>query len=221
MNLYEISVDSDNKNYSSYDGCLYSKDKKTLYWCPTLKEKVSVYPETTQIAYNAFSYCDKLESIDIKKTTHLEERTFFGCSELTTITVPDNFEGMQGIVFYGCNKFTTIKLSGNSGKDIIYKGCLYNKDKTKLIMVPVAKTDFKVEDFVEKIGCGAVAYNMTQDIVTIPKSVNTIGEWAFLRSKINLRFIFDLPENVDKSSLASNGDLYFTPSSKCTKYIEC
>lgn len=54
-NLYEISVDADNKNYSSYDGCLYSKDKKTLYWCPRLKESVSVYPETTQIADHAFS----------------------------------------------------------------------------------------------------------------------------------------------------------------------
>ena len=220
-NLYEIMVDSNNKNYLIYDGCLYSKDKKTLYCCPRLKEKVSIYSETTQIAKYAFYHCDKLKSIDIKKVTYLEEDTFSWCSELTTITVPDNFEDMQGVVFAGCDKFTTIKLSGNSGKDIIYKGCLYNKDKTKLIMVPVAKTDFKVEDFVEKIGCGAVAYNMTQDIVTIPKSVNTIGEWAFLRSKINLRFIFDLPENVDKSSLASNGDLYFTPSSKWTKYIEC
>ena len=219
--LYEIFVSSNNKNYSSYDGCLYSKDKKTLYWCPTLKEKVSVYPETTQIAYNAFSYCDKLESIDIKKTTHLEEGTFFGCSELTTITVPDNFEGMQGIVFNGCNKFTTIKLSGNSGKDIIYKGCLYNKDKTKLIMVPVAKTDFQIEESVVEIGCGAAAYNMTQDIVTIPKSVNTIGGLAFVGSKINLRFIYERPENVDKTSFSSKGVLYFTPSSKWAEYIEC
>ena len=219
--LYEIFVSSNNKNYSSYDGCLYSKDKKTLYWCPTLKEKVSVYPETTQIAYNAFSYCDKLESIDIKKTTHLEEGTFFGCSELTTITVPDNFEGMQGIVFYGCNKFTTIKLSGNSGKDIIYKGCLYNKDKTKLIMVPVAKTDFQIEESVVEIGCGAAAFNMTQDIVTIPKSVNTIRGLAFVRSKINLRFIYERPENVEKTSFSAAGDLYFTPSSKWAEYIEC
>ena len=219
--LYEIFVSSNNKNYSSYDGCLYSKDKKTLYWCPTLKEKVSVYPETTQIAYNAFSYCDKLESIDIKKTTHLEEGTFFGCSELTTITVPDNFEGMQGIVFYGCNKFTTIKLSGNSGKDIIYKGCLYNKDKTKLIMVPVAKTDFQIEESVVEIGCGAAAFNMTQDIVTIPKSVNTIRGLAFVGSKINLRFIYERPENVEKTSFSSAGDLYFIPSPKWTEYIEC
>ena len=219
--LYEIFVSSNNKNYSSYDGCLYSKDKKTLYWCPRLKESVSVYPETTQIAYNAFSYCDKLESIDIKKTTHLEEGTFFGCSKLTTITVPDNFEGMQGIVFYGCNKFTTIKLSGNGGKDIIYKGCLYNKDKTKLIMVPVAKTDFQIEDSVVEIGCGAAAYNKTQDIVTIPKSVNTIRGLAFVISKINLRFIYERPENVEKTSFSSAGDLYFIPSPKWTEYIEC
>ena len=219
VNLYEISVDSDNKNYSSYDGCLYSKDKKTLYWCPRLKESVSVYPETTQIADHAFSYCDKLKSVDIKKVTQLEWATFYNCSELTTITVPDNFEGMKDFVFEGCNKFTTIKLSGNSGKDIIYKGCLYNKDKTKLIMVPVAKTDFKIEDFVVEIGYGAVAFNMTQDIVTIPKSVNTIGDLAFFGSKINLKFIYDLPENVEHRSFYSEGDLYFVPSSKWAEHV--
>ena len=220
-NLYEILVDADNKNYSSYDGCLYSKDKKTLYWCPRLKESVSVYPETTQIADHAFSYCDKLKSVDIKKVTQLEWATFYNCSELTTITVPDNFEGMKDFAFEGCNKFTTIKLSGNSGKDVIYKGCLYNKDKTKLIMVPVAKTDFKIEDFVVEIGYGAVAFNMTQDIVTIPKSVNTIRGLAFVGSKINLRFIYERPENVDKTSFSSKGVLYFTPSSKWAEYIGC
>lgn len=218
-NLYEIMVDSNNKNFLIYDGCLYSKDKKTLYCCPRLKEKVSIYSETTKIAKYAFYHCDKLKSIDIKKVTYLEEDTFSWCSELATITVPDNFEDMQGIVFAGCDKFTTIKLSGNSGKDIIYKGCLYNKDKTKLIMVPVAKTDFKVEDFVEKIGCGAVAYNMTQDIVTIPKSVNTIGDVAFLGSKINLKFVFELPENVEHKSFYSEGDLYFVPSSKWAEHV--
>ena len=220
-NIYEVIVNSENKNYSSYDGCLYSKDKKTLYWCPRLKESVSVYPETTQIAEYAFSFCDKLKSVDIKKVTHLELCTFYECSELTTITVPDNFEGMQDIVFKGCNKFTTIKLSGNSGKDIIYKGCLYNKDKTKLIMVPVAKTDFQIEDSVVEIGCGAAAYNKTQDIVTIPKSVNSIRGLAFVGSKINLRFIYERPENVEKTSFSSGGDLYFIPSPKWTEYIEC
>ena len=220
-NIYEVIVNSENKNYSSYDGCLYSKDKKTLYWCPRLKESVSVYPETTQIAEYAFYYCAKLKSVDIKKVTQLKWATFCGCSELTTITVPDNFEGMQGGAFGGCDKFTTIKLSGNSGKDIIYKDCLYNKDKTKLIMVPVAKTDFKIEDFVVEIGCGAVAYNKTQDIVTIPKSVNTIGGLAFVGSKINLRFIYERPENVEATSFSSRGDLYFVPSSKWAEYIEC
>ena len=219
-NLYEILVDSDNKNYSSYDGCLYSKDKKTLYWCPRLKESVSVYPETSQIANGAFSYCDKLKSIDIKKVTHLGYNTFYGCSELTTIIVPDNFEGMQSIVFEGCDKFATIKLSGNSGKDVIYKGCLYNNDKTKLIMVPVAKSDFLLEDTVTEIGNGALASNQTKGILTVSKNINTIGECAFLKAQFSLKFIYDMPKNVTASSFSSKGDLYFVPSSRWAEYIE-
>ena len=218
--LYEISVDSDNKNYSSYDGCLYSKDKKILYWCPRLKEKVSVYPETSQIANAAFSYCNKLKSIDIKKVTHLGYSTFYGCSELTTIIVPDNFEGMQSIVFEGCDKFATIKLSGNSGKDVIYKGCLYNNDKTKLIMVPVAKSDFLLEDTVTEIGNGALASNQTKGILTVSKNINTIGECAFLKAQFSLKFIYDMPKNVTASSFSSKGDLYFVPSSRWAEYIE-
>ena len=218
--LYEISVDSDNKNYSSYDGCLYSKDKKILYWCPRLKESVSVYPETSQIANAAFSYCNKLKSIDIKKVTHLGYNTFYGCSELTTIIVPDNFEGMQSIVFEGCDKFTTIKLSGNSGKNVIYKGCLYNNDKTKLIMVPVAKSDFLLEDTVTEIGNGALASNQTKGILTVSKNINAIGECAFLKAQFSLKFIYDMPKNVTTSSFSSKGDLYFVPSSRWAEYIK-
>ena len=218
--LYEILVDSDNKNYSSYDGCLYSKDKKVLYWCPRLKESVSVYPETSQIDNAAFSYCDKLKTIDIKKVTHLGYNTFYGCSELTTITVPDNFEGMQSIVFEGCDKFTTIKLSENGGKDVIYKGCLYNKDKTKLIMVPVTKSDFLLEDTVTEIGNGALVSNQTKGILTISKNINTIGESAFLKAQFSLKFIYDMPKNVTDSSFSSKGDLYFVPSSRWAEYIK-
>ena len=218
--LYEILVDSDNKNYSSYDGCLYSKDKKVLYWCPRLKESVSVYPETSQIDNAAFSYCDKLKTIDIKKVTHLGYNTFYGCSELTTITVPDNFEGMQSIVFEGCDKFATIKLSENGGKDVIYKGCLYNKDKTKLIMVPVTKSDFLLEDTVTEIGNGALVSNQTKGILTISKNINTIGESAFLKAQFSLKFIYDMPQNVTDSSFSSKGDLYFVPSSRWAEYIK-
>ena len=41
-NLQQYTVDSDNETYSTYDGCLYSKDKQILYTVPLGKKEIKV-----------------------------------------------------------------------------------------------------------------------------------------------------------------------------------
>ena len=41
-NLQKYTVDSENENYATYDGCLYSKDKEVLYSIPLGKTEVKV-----------------------------------------------------------------------------------------------------------------------------------------------------------------------------------
>ena len=68
-NLKEIQVDSENVNYSSKDGVLYSKDFTKLYCCPGKKEGVLIHHEsTTEIGRCAFAKCDELTEIRIPDT---------------------------------------------------------------------------------------------------------------------------------------------------------
>lgn len=48
------AINADGSQYSSYDGCLYSKTKVTLYRCPEGKTSVSIYDGTVNIESNAF-----------------------------------------------------------------------------------------------------------------------------------------------------------------------
>jgi len=73
INLSEITVDQDNKYFSSEDGILYSKDKKTLCYYPAERQcdgnSFKIPADVETIAYNAFlEYNEHLCSVFIPKT---------------------------------------------------------------------------------------------------------------------------------------------------------
>ncbi len=73
INLSEITVDQDNQYFSSEDGILYSKDKKTLCYYPAERQcdgnSFIIPAEVETIAYNAFeAYNEHLCSVFIPKT---------------------------------------------------------------------------------------------------------------------------------------------------------
>lgn len=66
--IQSFEVSSSNQTLAAYDGLLYSKDLKTLYYCPAAKEGTVTIPEgTTKILGDVFSDCsaDKLKEIVI------------------------------------------------------------------------------------------------------------------------------------------------------------
>ena len=68
-NLSNINVASDNQIYTSCDGVLFSKDKKTLLTFPQSKQSSNyTIPEGTEIIDNAFFRCVYLTKILIPKS---------------------------------------------------------------------------------------------------------------------------------------------------------
>ena len=73
INLSEITVDQDNQYFTSEDGILYSKDKKTLCYYPAERQcdgnSFKIPAEVETIAYNAFeAYNEHLCSVFIPKS---------------------------------------------------------------------------------------------------------------------------------------------------------
>lgn len=88
-NLVDINVDKKNPTYSSVDGYLLSKDKKTLVLFPHGKahDKFTLLPPSiTKIGDYAFYECENLTSVMIpNKVTSIGVRAFSLCNKLTDI----------------------------------------------------------------------------------------------------------------------------------------
>ncbi|MBR5167912.1 MAG: leucine-rich repeat protein [Salinivirgaceae bacterium] len=126
-------VDDENQNYSSEDGILYNKNKKTLVRYPTAKEGTEfTVPTYVESLYNcAFSECLKLETVNIHDGVSMESvvfqyntiiksvtlpsglttipsSTFNGCSSLEKIVIPDGVTTIESQAFQSCSSLTEI-----------------------------------------------------------------------------------------------------------------
>ncbi len=184
--LEQIEVSTDSKYYSSYDGCLYNKDKSILLRCPEGKKSVNIYSDTKQIGDRSFYNCTLITKIDLMNTQYCGWGSFFECTKLAEITISDDFEGFEYNTFDYCNSLEVIKIPTNSQKYFIENEILYNKSKTKIILASKkqAQVTITIPDTVKEIGPGAFSY-ATINKVIIPKTVSKIGDWAFYGGKIN------------------------------------
>lgn len=85
--LTEIVVSTDNRDFSSVDGVLFSKDKQTVLVYPNSKSATYILPDGVHsIAASAFDSCLNLTSVTIPADiTYIGKDAFCGCNRLTSI----------------------------------------------------------------------------------------------------------------------------------------
>ncbi|MGN1458163.1 MAG: leucine-rich repeat domain-containing protein [Acutalibacteraceae bacterium] len=204
--LTSITVSENNKNYSSQDGVLFSKDKTKLVRCP--EGKTGVYKITdgvTIIGNSSFSGCTDLTNIDISDSvTTIEDWAFSGCTGLTSIDISDGVTTIGDAVFYDCTELTSVKIGKGVSQDLIFvnnqnltnitvdeenqnfssqDGVLFSKDKTKLVRCPAGKKgEYVIPNSVTEIA--ELAFDSCYDLtgITISDNVTKIGNDAFYGS---------------------------------------
>jgi len=230
VSIKSIAVESGNKKYTSVDGVLFSKDKKTLICYPCAKAGSSysipkgvtdIGPEAfyqnqnlltltipsgvTTIGSYAFSLTKKLKTITIPNGVKNLYQAFSLCESVTKVTLPKSIETIYDFDY--CPNLANIVVSSNNKNFSSEDGVLFNKDKTTIMLYPVGKTalSYKIPSSVTKIGDGAFAGCAKLTSVTIPKSVASIGYGAFTGCA-NLKTISVSSNNKDFSS--SDGVLF-------------
>ena len=110
VGMASIQVASGNASFTSDQGILFSKDKKTLLCCPGGWAGACTIPSgVTKIEDNAFVYCRKLTGVTIPEgVVSLGDDCFYGCESLNSVTLPASMNSIGDSALANCHALTTV-----------------------------------------------------------------------------------------------------------------
>jgi len=135
-------------------------------------ETIDGYPVSI-IEAHAFADCENIEDIILPNTlTAIGAWAFQHCDSLTNLTIPQNVTWIGQGIFNGCISLKSV---------VIPDGITYISDDMFAYCKKI--TEFEINDNIVSIGkCAFEGTGLTA--ITIPKSVNFIGQDAFKKSKL-------------------------------------
>ena len=129
-----------------------------------------ILPESiVSIGERTFEGCSSLTSINIPKgVTSIGRKAFYDCANLTSIIIPDGVTSIEDHTFLGCKKLTSVSLPENITS--IGEHAFYQCESL---------TDFTIPQNVTSIGKRAFYYCKKLTSITIPNGVTSVEELTF------------------------------------------
>ena len=203
--LKTITVDEDNKDFSSKSGILYNKKKTELIACPAGKTGKVTIPNTVKtlrtysfadctgvttvnfstklatIGIKAFSGCTGLTTISLPSTTKtINDGAFDYCTKLKKIVIPAGIDTIDWTLFRCCKSLKNIKVDAGNEKYCSVDGIVYNKKKTEVVFCGEGKSGkITMPSTVTTIGESAYYYCTKITGITFSKKVTQIKPAAF------------------------------------------
>lgn len=119
--IQSITVDIENKYFSSRDGVLFNYDGTEIVDYPQGKNNntYEIPYGVITIGQSAFSYCENLECIVLSQTVkHIEQSAFYYCSNIEKILMSESLESIGSTAFFYCGKIIELDFSNTNLKHI-------------------------------------------------------------------------------------------------------
>ena len=164
------------------------------------------------LTFDDFKYLRKkmgktLQELDMSnasvETNIIKEKTFSGCTALTSIAIPDSIICFEGAALRN-TPFTAFTVHPDSQFFASENGVIFNKDKTELLFYPQGRQEkhYVIPDTVTGIGRFAF-YRSVLTSITIPDSVKKIEYSAFAYSELISISIPDSVTEIGDSAFSS------------------
>ena len=128
--------------------------------------------------------------------TSIGEQTFYGCSSLTSVTIPNSVTSIGGSAFSGCSGITSVSIPNSVTG--IGSTAFENCSNLASVIIPNSVTSIGTSAF---SGCAGLTS------ITIPESVTSIGGAAFDGAK--LRNIVIKAKTPPSGESAFSGQSYY------------
>jgi len=113
-NLEQVIVQDDNPGFTTIDGVLFDKERKTLicYPCGKKDSEYTIPAGIERIAMRAFNNCRNLKTVTFPECLRMIEKyAFADCENLTSITLPENLNGICDFAFFRCKQLKKVSLA--------------------------------------------------------------------------------------------------------------
>ena len=171
--LVTIEVSKNNKDYASFDGVLFCKNKTKLIKYPAGKtDRTYEIPDSvTNIGIGTFENCLNLASITIPNSViSIGVYAFAYSPNLTSVEIPNSVTSIGDGAFYWCTSLTSLTIP--DGVTDISERAFSNC--TSLTSITIPNSVKIIDDY-------AFYYCTSLTSIIIPNSVTSIGSYAFYK----------------------------------------
>ena len=169
-NLYNLTINKDNKNFEIENGILYFTDNTVVSILPAgLKETITIREGVKEL---------------------ITQGTFVSAYNLKTLNLPSTLQEFSGSIFPQSSSVSLTNINFPNGNDnfIAKDGYVYSKDGKTLVYVVPTKSKIEINEDVETIAENALFFNCKVTELVIPDNVINLESRCFANCP-NLRKI--------------------------------